>query len=60
MTKLRSNLSGSSNVPSHQYCFRTVKPKPDATVLQWLQTDSSSQFYISALSISKLEQSGEP
>jgi toxin FitB len=33
-----------------------VKPQPDTKVLQWLQTNSPSHFYISALSIGELEQ----
>jgi toxin FitB len=33
-----------------------VKPQPDAKVLHWLQTNSPSRFYISALSIGELEQ----
>lgn len=33
-----------------------VKPQPDAKVLHWLQTNSPSHFYISALSIGELEQ----
>jgi toxin FitB len=33
-----------------------IKPQPNATVLNWLQTNSSTLFYISALSIGELEQ----
>jgi toxin FitB len=36
--------------------LEAVKPQPDAKVLHWLQTNSPSRFYISALSIGELEQ----